>query len=269
MHNVLNDFLNSLLCLLIIPLILFLLLILLYLLYRLAIFIFPLSKANEEMNISDIFIIKKETFIRDMFQISLMFLIILTPIVVFYSVIDYMNSNTPANCYKPANEIKRSISVLSQALLMGKSIQNIDPKDSSGGIARFFEKHLNIVAGYNYRNSKGKFNPYKSYKRKWYYKDVIGDDLKNLPILFDNRGLMLIILKAKNDCGIKPVLDHNKASCVLLVDINGIRPPNRLMNPENFMSDNPEPIGDRYYIILTNKGVSLEKAMWDKILETP
>lgn len=265
MHNVLINFINFLFSLFIIffP---FIVLIFLYFLFRLAIFLFPLSKANEEMNISDVFIIKKKTFIRDIFQICLIFLIILIPIISFRAIIDYKYYNAPLHCYNPSPEIKHSISVLNQALTTGKSIQNIDSKDSSGDIARFFEKHLNIVAGYNYKNFKGKFN---SYKPKWYYKDVLDDDFKKLPILFDSRETMLIVLKANNDCGTKPVLDHNKASCVLLADVNGLRPPNRLIESDKLYSQIPKEMADRYYIILTNNGAYLEKSLWDKILEIP
>lgn len=244
----------------------FFVLIPIFVVYFLFKFNFYLSKSNEKVSLFDVFTIDKEKSVKHIFEIALIFFIIAIPVISFYLVYEYKYYNAPLGCSMPKSEILHTISTLNEPFTRKQDLRSVYKSQSPREeIARFFEEYTHIVAGYNYKQTTGLFN---SYKPKWYYQNYLSNNLKKLPILFSaGSRTMLIVLKAGGNCGINPPLDHNQANCVMLADINGMRPPNKFLNPENIPIRNYKNIGDRYYIILGNNKVFLEKTFMDKLFK--
>ncbi len=242
--------------------------IVLSLIFKIAFFLFPISKDNEEIDMNNFFEIKRETQIKDIFEISIIFLIITIPIVGFSMLNEYKYQNAPLRVVNAADTIAHDISSLNMFLKTNNQLSNFNKekiyKESLAKSISKREAGYNLIAGYNFKDDKGKFIKYKP---KWYYKKSLNSDLEKLPILFNAYGSMFFVIKADGYCGINPPLDHKRANCVLLADINGLRPPNKMIKPENVpvTSYKKDDIGDRYYIILGNKKAYLEKSFKDKL----
>lgn len=136
---------------------------------------------------------------------------------------------------------KKSVSSLSFALKILKELEGKDASNCSGcnsnkqALANFFIKRLNVVDS---------TNPY--YKKA--HNELSKDSLLNNPHFITNDGMIFIIEKARGRCGDVITNNPDKANCVIIIDTNAAKPPNKFSIGNK--KDKNYKINDRFRVVV-------------------
>lgn len=142
---------------------------------------------------------------------------------------------------------KKALSVLNRAIMMSEQLDDSNPNNCKGcisnkqALANFFIPRFNVIDNFD-----------------TYTKDTLKELSKNKllknPYFINNDGMLYIIEKAQGRCGEINTTDPDKANCVIIIDVNGIRPPNEFSTGNK--KDKDYKLNDRFRIIvLKNKVV--------------
>lgn len=120
-----------------------------------------------------------------------------------------------------SKDYKQSISWLDEAITLSIALDDKDASNCPGcdsnkqALADYLTKRFHV-----YDKSSD------SYRQM--YQALAGDSSLNNPHFLTQSGILYIVEKAQGKCGDINTTDPNQANCVIIVDINGQKPPNQL-----------------------------------------
>lgn len=123
----------------------------------------------------------------------------------------------PENKASCKSGYKKDLSVVIQSIEMDKALQGTDAGTCSNekALAELFLRRLNVLESYKSPN-------------KQTLKILAKDKLSDKPYIMANDGTLFIIVKVNGHCGSNESSNPKNANCVMMVDVNGIKPPNEL-----------------------------------------
>lgn len=194
--------------------------------------------------------INKSNFLRFIIVVIFQFLIIIFLCWLFLSFICILTfpADAPSLSSCPKEKMsctmgyRKNLSVINQAIVMDKQLEGHDAGNCTNDkeLAELFLRRLNVKESYISPNKR---------TLKMLAKDKLAD--KPYMILVDD--VLYIIEKAKGKCGSTNSSNPDEANCVVIVDVNGTKPPNELSTGDQ--EDNYK-FKDRYrVIILKDKAV--------------
>lgn len=156
----------------------------------------------------------------------------------------FLTFEPPGGCGQSSAEIKVSlkkvISMLNQSIYISKQLGEETPStckeciSNERALAAFFMKRLNVIEYAN--NTK-----------------VAQEEFPDKPAFSTSDGMLYIVEKAKGRCGDIKTVNPDKANCVIIVDVNGFKRPNKFSTGNKKNKDYK--MHDRFRVVVLKETV--------------
>lgn len=205
---------------------------------------------------------------KDQFFVLLVILLMFFPcymLTIRFMSLNHSSSTTSNFCAgESITGVKKIASTMNQALDMSIQLEEKNASTCKGctsnaeALANFIMPRINFIASYNISTNPEKVTKEMASKIEKSIdlaklNKTLPDELLGKPMFLINDGSFIIFEKVKGKCGEVQTFDPRKANCVVTVDINGIKSPNKFSTGNN--TNNDYKFNDRYRVIVMKNTV--------------